>query len=355
MDTRRAGSGPATSHRATSRRIVSRAVAGLPGATRRLLVTGIVVAASGLATATDGRAQAADGFTLYEGRVVTAHDRETMGGSVGECAEACRQRPWCRSFEKFGTRVRSTCRLSDKAPGDPGAGITEDRSYALYVRNDAVAAATGAAMAEGVTRHEMHAITGRDRESLLEGTVAACAEVCRERSWCRSFDFNRTRASCYFNDRAPGDPDATVRDDRNVDLYVRDDAGAPGEEARVAEAGGRTQVDRDRRAADTGGGEPRPPRAPEPLAPETVAERADSVGTDRDAETVAPEEEVAEAAALEEEDRASGDCNGDGVLNAFDADCALEMSVRLRPESPEMDMDGSGTVTSRDARILLQR
>lgn len=50
-----------------------------------------------------------------------------------------------------------------------------------------------------------------------------------------------------------------------------------------------------------------------------------------------------------------GDCDGDGALTAVDAKCALDMSVELIPEKPNMDMDGDSQVTSRDATIILQR
>lgn len=48
-----------------------------------------------------------------------------------------------------------------------------------------------------------------------------------------------------------------------------------------------------------------------------------------------------------------GDCDGDGSLSAADAKCALQMSVRLRPESLHMDMEKDGRVTSNDARLIL--
>jgi hypothetical protein len=51
-----------------------------------------------------------------------------------------------------------------------------------------------------------------------------------------------------------------------------------------------------------------------------------------------------------------GGCTpADGLLTVDDALCALEMSVKLKPVNLNMDMDGSGDVTSRDATIILQR
>ena len=50
-----------------------------------------------------------------------------------------------------------------------------------------------------------------------------------------------------------------------------------------------------------------------------------------------------------------GDCNGDAILTEFDAFCALEMSVQLRPVDLVLDMNGDGQVTSRDATLILQR
>ena len=50
-----------------------------------------------------------------------------------------------------------------------------------------------------------------------------------------------------------------------------------------------------------------------------------------------------------------GDCDGDSKLTESDALCALEMSVQLRPVLAIMDMDGNGTIDSRDAVIILQR
>ena len=50
-----------------------------------------------------------------------------------------------------------------------------------------------------------------------------------------------------------------------------------------------------------------------------------------------------------------GDCDGDGVLNALDALCALQMSVDLIPERLALDLDADSQVTSRDSVIILQR
>ncbi len=50
-----------------------------------------------------------------------------------------------------------------------------------------------------------------------------------------------------------------------------------------------------------------------------------------------------------------GDFDCDGVLTTVDAKCALDMSVKLIPEKLNMDLDGDGQVTSRDATIILQR
>jgi hypothetical protein len=49
-----------------------------------------------------------------------------------------------------------------------------------------------------------------------------------------------------------------------------------------------------------------------------------------------------------------GDCNGDGYLTSVDALCALQISVQLRPVIMTLDMDKNGTITSRDATIILQ-
>ena len=58
------------------------------------------------------------------------------------------------------------------------------------------------------------------------------------------------------------------------------------------------------------------------------------------------------------------DCNGDGRINTFDADCALQVSVGLRPASLAeaspatllvLDADGNRQVTSGDARLIQQR
>lgn len=50
-----------------------------------------------------------------------------------------------------------------------------------------------------------------------------------------------------------------------------------------------------------------------------------------------------------------GDCNNDGELTPYDAFCALQMSVKLRPERLVLDLDGDNEVTSRDASIILQQ
>jgi len=50
-----------------------------------------------------------------------------------------------------------------------------------------------------------------------------------------------------------------------------------------------------------------------------------------------------------------GDCDGNGYLTEYDAFCALQMSVQLRPVQLVLDMNGDGQVTSRDATLILQR
>ena len=54
------------------------------------------------------------------------------------------------------------------------------------------------------------------------------------------------------------------------------------------------------------------------------------------------------------EGRVPGDCDNDGVLREYDAFCALEMSVQLRPEQQNLDQDADADVTSRDATLILQ-
>jgi hypothetical protein len=53
-------------------------------------------------------------------------------------------------------------------------------------------------------------------------------------------------------------------------------------------------------------------------------------------------------------DLVKGCCFGNSEMGIEDARCALEMSVKLRPEWLNMDMDGGGSVTSRDAAIILK-
>ncbi|AKB85587.1 hypothetical protein MCMEM_1534 [Methanococcoides methylutens MM1] len=54
-------------------------------------------------------------------------------------------------------------------------------------------------------------------------------------------------------------------------------------------------------------------------------------------------------------EESKGDAVGDGgELTALDALYALQMSVRMIPEDLAMDMDGDGSVTSNDARLILK-
>ncbi len=50
-----------------------------------------------------------------------------------------------------------------------------------------------------------------------------------------------------------------------------------------------------------------------------------------------------------------GDSDGDNVLTAGDALAALKMSVRLIPDKKSCDVDRDGSVTSNDARLILQK
>jgi hypothetical protein len=53
--------------------------------------------------------------------------------------------------------------------------------------------------------------------------------------------------------------------------------------------------------------------------------------------------------------RVPGDCDGDGLVTAADALCALKMSVGLRPVVMTMDVNVDNQVTSADARKILQQ
>lgn len=53
--------------------------------------------------------------------------------------------------------------------------------------------------------------------------------------------------------------------------------------------------------------------------------------------------------------RVPGDCDGDGMLTAADAICALKMSVGLRDVDLTLDANADGQVTSGDAREILQQ
>jgi hypothetical protein len=48
-----------------------------------------------------------------------------------------------------------------------------------------------------------------------------------------------------------------------------------------------------------------------------------------------------------------GDCNGNGVLQVLDAQCALKMSVQLIDEDLQLDIDRDGQVSAEDARRIL--
>jgi hypothetical protein len=61
-----------------------------------------------------------------------------------------------------------------------------------------------------------------------------------------------------------------------------------------------------------------------------------------------------EIVVLREGEEAGGDCNGDGYLSSVDALCALQISVQLRPVLMTLDIDKNGSITSRDATIILQ-
>ena len=50
-----------------------------------------------------------------------------------------------------------------------------------------------------------------------------------------------------------------------------------------------------------------------------------------------------------------GDCDGNGILSEVDALCALQMSVKLVPESLVLDLDKNQAVNSRDSTLILQK
>jgi hypothetical protein len=50
-----------------------------------------------------------------------------------------------------------------------------------------------------------------------------------------------------------------------------------------------------------------------------------------------------------------GDCNHDGIVDARDAQCALDMSTKLIAEDLNLDMDNSGAVDAVDATLILQQ
>ncbi|MEZ4520176.1 MAG: cohesin domain-containing protein [Thermomicrobiales bacterium] len=81
----------------------------------------------------------------------------------------------------------------------------------------------------------------------------------------------------------------------------------------------------------------------------TVSEVNDTAGNSPLIELIAGWVQI-----TDEEGRVPGDCDNDGVLREYDAFCALEMSVQLRPEQQNLDRDADSSVTSRDATIILQ-
>lgn len=94
---------------------------------------------------------------------------------------------------------------------------------------------------------------------------------------------------------------------------------------------------------------PSPTATPTLTVPATTSPQATSVATSVSTSVAANPLPSAASSGV------PGDCDGDGKLTEIDALCALEISVGLRPASPNMDMDDSGAVTSRDAVIILQR
>ncbi len=61
-----------------------------------------------------------------------------------------------------------------------------------------------------------------------------------------------------------------------------------------------------------------------------------------------------EIVVLQNGQETGGDCNGDGYLSSVDALCALQISVQLRPVMMTLDIDKNGSITSRDATMILQ-
>ncbi|WP_445474536.1 LamG-like jellyroll fold domain-containing protein [Methanococcoides methylutens] len=73
---------------------------------------------------------------------------------------------------------------------------------------------------------------------------------------------------------------------------------------------------------------------------------------DKTSLNIATKEGVFKVIGMEE---SKGDAFGDGgELTALDALYALQMAVRMIPEDLAMDMDGDGSVTSNDARLILK-
>lgn len=104
-----------------------------------------------------------------------------------------------------------------------------------------------------------------------------------------------------------------------------------------------------------------PTAAPTATAAPTGTSTLAATETSTPAATAAPTTpaavtpQVALAPTLIPSNAAAGDCDNDGKLTELDALCALEMSTGLRVSSAQMDLDGDGTVSSRDAVIILQR
>jgi hypothetical protein len=158
---------------------------------------------------------ASGGFVMVPNAGIPGYNNEVHGDvSLGECQQICRDRDWCRSvdYERAARRCYVQPVNLDEAPLNTNYPGHPYDHYSLFTDGgERAAPAPG-----GFVMVPNAGIPGYNNETHGDVSAEECLQICRDRDWCRSVDYERAARVCYvqpvnrdeveLNTNYPGNP-----------------------------------------------------------------------------------------------------------------------------------------------------
>jgi hypothetical protein len=153
---------------------------------------------------------------------ISGYNDYKFAGTPERCTEQCSKIPDCKSvdwhrpapgswWDLFGSDddpATGDCDLSRSSAVDVGGLKTDyfpddydhyDFQSHFFAGYEDLLCVDGAGCCD---RTRNAAISGHNREKLSGQTVGTCAKACRQRSWCRSFDWYKDQGKCDLSDKS---------------------------------------------------------------------------------------------------------------------------------------------------------